>query len=289
MRRALHPLFADEIRGSYKLFISNVAHELRTPLSVMKTTSEVALLDPDLPRDVRRAFVEIIQELNRSSEIINNLVTLNALQNPERMAVQSLDLAVIVEDMVKKLSSLARERSVKVRVRYTSGALVIGNRSALETVVYNLIKNAIAFTPIDAMGTVVVRIVRENEVVRLVIEDQGIGMSSEELRHIFEPFYRADTSRNRAISQSGSGLGLTIVQEMVHAHGGAITIESKKRAGTTATVTLPRGGFTSDTGREEYTARRPAEISGKDGAHEPHGGRRYFREGVRVKKGIAGA
>ncbi len=246
----------------------------------MKTTSEVALLDPDLPRDVRRAFVEIVQELNRSSEIINNLVTLNTLQNPERMAVQSLDLTAIVEDMVKKLSSLARERSVKVRVRHTSGALVIGNRSALEAAVYNLVKNAIAFTPIDAMGTVVVRLVREDAVVRLVIEDQGIGMSAEEIRHIFEPFYRADTSRNRAISQSGSGLGLTIVQDIVRAHGGSIHIESKKRVGTTATITLPRGGFTSDTGREEYTAKRPAEISGKDGAHEPHRGRRYFRESV---------
>lgn len=255
----------------------------------MKTTSEVALLDPDLPREVRRAFVEIVQELNRSSEIINNLVTLNTLQNPERMAVQSLDLAVIVEDMVKRLSSLARERSVRVRVRYSSGSLVIGNRSALEAAVYNLIKNAIAFTPIDTMGTVVVRLVREDSVVRLIIEDQGVGMSAEEIRHIFEPFYRADTSRNRAISQSGSGLGLTIAQDIVRAHNGTIQIESKKRVGTIATITLPRGGFTSDTGREAYTARRPADISGKDGAHEPHGGRRYFREAVRVRKGIAGA
>jgi signal transduction histidine kinase len=226
-----------------KLFISNIAHELRTPLSTIKTSSEVALLDEKLPSDLKRTFNEIVEELNRVSEIINNLLSLNTLTRPERMQFSSVDIAPIAETAIKRHMTLARERGIKVLIRKEPGALVWGNAMALEQVMMNLIKNALSYTPADAQGTVTVTVRPDGTgMVLFAVQDTGIGISQADLFHIFEPFYRADTSRNRAIQQTGSGLGLTIVNEMVRSHHGRIRIESQKRKGTTVSVYLPQGG-----------------------------------------------
>lgn len=224
-----------------KLFISNIAHELRTPLSIIKTTSEVALLDPGLSRDTKRSYTEIIEELNRISEIINNLLSLNNLTRPERARFINVDLGAVLDEVAESLRPLARERGVTFTSRSEAGSIVLGNRSALTQVAHNIIKNGILFTPKG--GSVAVRLRPEESRVILEVRDSGMGMSEEELRHIFEPFYRADSSRNRATEHTGSGLGLTIAQEMVRAHHGSITIDSAKRKGTTVVVLLPRGGL----------------------------------------------
>lgn len=239
--RFLRATFATEILQSQKLFISNVAHELRTPLSTIKTVSEVSLLDPALARETRRSFVEITEELNRVSEILDNLLSLNALGNPETLPLRHLDYGATVEEVVRKLQPLARKRGVRLTLRAQVGAIVYGNRAGLEQIAHHITKNALAFTP--AEGAVAVRLRPEGEHVVLEVQDSGIGMSQEEVAHLFEPFYRADTSRNRSVEHSGSGLGLTIVHEMVRMHGGTIRIDSKKRHGTTVVVLLPRGGF----------------------------------------------
>lgn len=231
-----------------KLFISNIAHELRTPLSTIKTSSEVALLDDRLPAGLKYTFKEIIEELNRVSEIINNLLSLNTLTRPERMQFSSIDIAPLAEAAVRRHALLARERGIKVIVRKEPGALVWGNATALEQVMTNLVKNALSYTPENAGGVVTVMVRPELSaqpgpgMVLFGVSDTGIGISQEDLFHIFEPFYRADTSRVRKIKKSGSGLGLTIVNEMVRAHHGRIHIESQKRKGTTVSVYLPRGG-----------------------------------------------
>ncbi len=226
-----------------KLFISNIAHELRTPLSTIKTSSEVALIDDSLPSDVRKTFKEIIEELNRISEIINNLLSLNTLTRPERMQFGNIDIAPLAESAVRRHLPLARERGVKISVRKEPGAVVWGNSIALEQIMLNLIKNALSYTPEDADGQVTVTVRPDSQgMVLFAVTDTGIGMSQEDLNHIFEPFYRADTSRNRDVKKTGSGLGLTIVNEMVRAHRGRIHIDSQKRKGTTVMIFLPQGG-----------------------------------------------
>lgn len=235
-----------------KLFISNIAHELRTPLSTIKTSSEVALLDDELPEPLKATFQEIVEELNRISEIINNLLSLNTLTRPERMQFSSVDIAPLAEEAVKRLMPLARERGIKVILKKEPGALVWGNSMALEQVMTNLIKNALSYTPRDSGGMVTVT-VRPSDAgqVLFAVSDTGIGISQQDLFHIFEPFYRADTSRNRQVQQSGSGLGLTIVNEMVRTHHGRIHIESQRRKGTTVSVYLPRGGRPAREGEGE--------------------------------------
>jgi signal transduction histidine kinase len=225
-----------------KLFISNVAHELRTPLSTIKTSSEVTLLDEKLPLSVRRVMQQTIVELDRISEILNNLLSLNTLNRPERMQFQNIDLGPIVDMIVERLATLAQERGIRVLVKKDEYRLVWGNATALEQVTSNIVKNALAYTPKNSGGTVSISLKPDyHGAVVFAVSDTGIGISQEDLFHIFEPFYRADTSRVRNIKKSGSGLGLTIVNELVRVHHGKIHIQSARRKGTTVSVFLPSG------------------------------------------------
>jgi signal transduction histidine kinase len=225
-----------------KLFISNVAHELRTPLSVIKTSTEVALLDPDMPASSRSVLDDIVRELDRISEIINNLLSLNSLMRPERMQMGNVRLGDIAERVIERLDPLARERNIELTLRKEGYDVVWGNATGLEQVVGNIIKNAVNYTQkaTDGAVTVLIRPDYRGSIV-FSVSDNGIGISQKDLAHIFEPFYRADTSRVRNIPHSGSGLGLAIVSDIVRNHHGKITIESARSSGTTVSVSLPVG------------------------------------------------
>ena len=225
-----------------KIFISNVAHELRTPLSTIKTTTEVALLDDSLPIAMRGTLEEIVHELDRISEIINNLLSLNSLTRPERMQLRAVALGPLVDTVVGRHLALAQERKVEIRVHKDTHDLVWGNATGLEQIFTNLIKNAISYTQKNTGGIVVVALEPDYRgSVIFSVTDNGIGISQTDLGHIFEPFYRADTSRMRDIRKSGSGLGLAIVNEIVRAHHGKIHIQSTRNKGTIVSVSLPVG------------------------------------------------
>lgn len=222
-----------------KLFISNVAHELRTPLAIIKTSTEVALIDDTLPKDVQETLHDIIAELDRLSEIINNLLSLNNLTRPERMQFKPTDVGEIVKTVIARHLTLAQERGIRLVVKKGEDTEVWGNPSALEQIITNVVKNAVSYTPKDTKGVVTVTVLPEGDMMIVTIADNGIGISEEDLNHIFEPFYRADMSRVRRIKKSGSGLGLTIVNELVRAHHGKIQIQSTKGKGTTLSISLP--------------------------------------------------
>lgn len=234
--------------ASQKLFISNVAHELRTPLSTIKTSTEVALIDTGLPQDARETFTEILGELERVSEILNNLLSLNTLTRPERMLFKGLDLLPIAEATIGRHRPLARERGIRLRLKAQPGSIAWANPMAIEQIMSNVIKNALLYTRAQSDGSVVVsiRAVAPTEVqpeatpmILFEVEDTGIGIAPEDLAHLFEPFYRADISRTRLVKKTGSGLGLTIVNEMTRAMGGTVEVQSKKGRGTTVSVLLP--------------------------------------------------
>jgi signal transduction histidine kinase len=221
--------------SAQKQFIGNVAHELRTPLSVIKTNTEVALLENDISAEIKQIMRSNVEELDRVSEIINNLLSLSALVRPERMEFSAIDLSELVSSVVGKYSQLARHGNHDVTVRKSPQALVWGNATALEQVVGNLLKNAIQYTPQG--GHVVLTISPVGGQVELTIQDSGIGIARKDLFRIFEPFYRAEQSRNR--SQGGSGLGLTIVSELLKLLGGKITIRSAVGRGTSVILLFP--------------------------------------------------
>ena len=223
-----------------KLFISNIAHELRTPLSVIKTSTEVALLDDRITASSRTTHTDVLSELDRVSHILDNLLSLNILNRPERIEFNHVDLGPLADNVVKQLSSLARERGIEIIVKKDAYRIVWGNATALEQIMMNLIKNAVSYTPKGVGGEVTILIQPDYQgSIIFSVSDTGIGISQRDLFHIFEPFYRADTSRVRNIRKVGSGLGLTIVNELVRIQHGKIHIRSVPRKGTTVSVSLP--------------------------------------------------
>lgn len=225
-----------------KRFIGNVAHEIRTPMAIIKTNTEVALMDPALPKDIREVFEETIVELDRMSETINNLLTFDTLVRPGSMKIGPVDMASIVRDVAGRHEELAYSRGVALSVHVKDNVYVNGNGTALEQIVTNLVKNAINYTPRDQDKTVEVGLgIDMNDRVVITVADSGIGIAQKDLYHIFEPFYRADTSRARGVGTGSSGLGLAIVNEIVRLHRGSISIKSALNQGTTIKVYFPQG------------------------------------------------
>ena len=224
--------------NAQKQFIGNIAHELRTPLSVIKTNTEVALFDGNVSREMRDTLDDTISELDRISDIINNLLSLNVLVRPEKITFDNVDIGAVADRMREHLANLIEKKRIAVSVEKGEYRTVWGNTTALEQIVMNVLKNAVNYTP--AGGRIAIAIGPDYQgSMLLTIEDSGIGIDEKDLRQIFEPFFRADQSRARVTG--GSGLGLAIVSELVKLHRGRISIRSVKDKGTTVSISLPCG------------------------------------------------
>lgn len=222
--------------ASQKQFIGNVAHELRTPLAVIKTNTEVALFSQSLGAETRAIMNSNVEELDRASQIINNLLSLSASVRPERIEFSAVDVAAIAGTVMEKMGPLAQVRNLDLTFRKGSSAYVWGNPAALEQILMNVVKNAINYTGRGGHVALTVDSIGENRV-EVVIQDSGTGIARQDLFRIFEPFYRADPSRNKA--SGGTGLGLAIVSELVKLHRGKITVRSAVGRGTTVVISLP--------------------------------------------------
>jgi len=236
IRTALAP--TKNALASQKQFIGNIAHELRTPLSIIKTNTEVRLFDSDVPDAARELHVSTLEELDRVSEIINNLLSLDTLVRPGGLTFSQIDLGTVVDKEIHTLSEFARRKKISVTSRISDFRTVYGNETALEQVVLNIVKNAISYTPQGGQVSIAVEPDHRGSVI-LTIEDTGIGIPEKDLLKIFEPFYRGSASRSR--HDGGSGLGLAIVSELVRLHGGRISVRSVLKRGTTVIVSLPAG------------------------------------------------
>jgi signal transduction histidine kinase len=217
-----------------KRFVNNIAHELRTPLAIVRTNTDVALGLPSLPGAVREMLLGNIRELERISQIMNNLLTLNKVMNEEHMQFANTDLAAVVTHACAAAKGIADQKEVALDCRAGRTPPVDGNAVALEQVAFNLIENAITYTKRGGS----VRVFTQpagRYYVDLVVQDTGSGIAKEDLYHIFEPFYRS----RRAPRGIGSGLGLTIVNEIIRMHRGKIRLRSKKGEGTTVTISVP--------------------------------------------------
>lgn len=233
-RIALHPV--REALIMQKRFISSVAHELRTPLAVLKTQNEVALLDATPGTQTAETFRENIEEIDHITAILNNLLLFNRVDTFESIKFDQVDITTIIEAVVTRLSEVARKKGVVLQSDETVVPHVYGNATALEQALFNITKNAIDYTKRGGMVNIKCTAITEREVTISVI-DTGIGIERKHLRHIFEPFFRTDAGRD--ISR-GSGLGLAIVFEIVKLHNGKIMVESIPSEGTTIQLVLPR-------------------------------------------------
>lgn len=229
---------------SQKQFVGNIAHELRTPLSIIKTNTEVALFNERLDADTADTLRSNVEELDRISHIINNLLSMSALLRPEKMEFTNVDTDLIIDRVVSVLADLSERKQIAITVVRGPQRMVWGNAAALEQIMINIVKNALNYTP-NGGG---VKVSSESNYlgqIELRVEDTGIGIAEKDFYHIFEPFYRGDQSRNR--KSGGSGLGLAIVSELIKVHKGSILIRSTPNVGTTVVVTL-RPGHKQKTG-----------------------------------------
>lgn len=227
----------DEIR---RQFVSNVSHELRTPIASMKIIAETLLHSKPGQIEVYDDFMmDINSELDRLNKIIETLLT---MVNLEREGLQLEYTQVIVNHLVQKtvegLLPLANQRNVTITVKPTPNIFCPLDGHKIKQCLINIISNGIRYTPEG--GSVIIDIQDEKDQVTIKISDSGIGIPEEDLKRIFERFYRVDAARAR--DTGGSGLGLSIAHQIISLHHGRIDVESTLNVGTTFSITLPKQG-----------------------------------------------
>jgi heavy metal sensor kinase len=223
--------------GEIKRFTADASHELRNPVSFVRTTAELALRNREIDSESRRAFEEIVAECGKANRLLGDMLTLaRADADTAQLAFEPVDLAEVAKAVHQKARLFAAERGQVLTVFWEEGcrAIVRGDYAALNRLLLILLDNAARYTP--ARGRIQVTVSAAEKKVMLTVEDDGIGISEADLPHIFERFYRADPSRSGA---EGTGLGLSIAKWIVTVHGGTIAVTSKQSAGSVFTIVLP--------------------------------------------------
>ncbi len=218
-------------------FTSNAAHELRTPLSLMRSQVELTLARPREPAEYRDALANLHGDIDRLTTIVSILLAL-ARADSERLQLvrEPADLGEIVPLVLASYASQAGEKGIRLLDR-SSPAPVLVDDDLIVQLLVNLIDNALAHTPPG--GTIAVGTETESGRTGLWVEDTGTGIAPEHQPHIFERFYRADAGRDRGAG--GVGLGLAFCKAIAEAHGGSLTVESEPGHGARFDVCLPRG------------------------------------------------
>ena len=232
MSEKVHSL--DEARNQ---FVSNASHELKTPLATMKILIESMIYQDDMPPELRQEFLtDINKEIDRLSSVVGDLLTLVHIDSHKLHLRRELMLfSETVRETVSRLTPLAKKRGQEIVSDIQEGCEMFADPGKLAQVCYNIIENAIKYTP-DG-GTITVRLKKAGRDAVLEISDTGVGIPEEDLPHVFDRFYRVDKARSR--DTGGTGLGLSIVQQIIRLHAGSVTVQSVRGEGTTFTVQLP--------------------------------------------------
>jgi heavy metal sensor kinase len=217
-------------------FLADAAHELRTPVAVVRSQTDVALQRARPVDEYVLALNAIRTETEHLSAIVDDLL-LMARADAAQLPVQKdlVDLVEIVDECCRSLRPLAQERNLTLRWNVGLEQSVCADGRLLRRAVANLLSNAISYTP--GGGTISVDVRREPERAVLEVADTGIGIASEDLPHVFDRFYRA--RQQGGIGTEGSGLGLGIVKMIADLHGGSVTVESRLGAGSTFSLAIP--------------------------------------------------
>jgi heavy metal sensor kinase len=223
-------------------FTADASHELRTPLTAIRTEAEVALGRPLREADCQLLLGSILEECDRLTRLTDQLLALAREDAAAaRQAREPVDLSALARDVAETMRPLAESRGVRLEVKAGDPLVVRGDGPRLRQVLYNILDNAIKYTP---EGTVTLRAGHRGPAAMLTVHDTGIGIAAEHLPRVFDRFYRVDKARSR--EQGGTGLGLSIAQNIIIAHGGTIELASTPGRGTTCTVTLPVGAGGGD-------------------------------------------
>ena len=228
---------ARALDDSRKEFVSNVSHELKTPITSVKILADSLVQQEDVPVELYREFMEdITKEIDRENQIINDLLALVKMdKTAAELTVTQLDINELVEKVLKRLRPIARKQNVELVLESIRPVTAAVDEVKMSQIISNLVENAIKYNREN--GWVKVTIDADHQFFTITVADSGIGIPEDSVEHIFERFYRVDKSHSREIG--GTGLGLAIARGAVLLHHGSIRLESKMDEGTTFYVKIP--------------------------------------------------
>jgi two-component system sensor histidine kinase SenX3 len=218
-------------------FVANISHELRTPVGALGLLAETIQDEPEIGT-VRRLAGRMVAEADRVAATIEDLLELSRIEFGDETHIDQLDVDAVVVEATSRLAAAAEQRGVEIRRTGAESCLLVGDRRQLVSAVYNLVDNAVKFSPTGS--EVEVQVEELIDGVRIAVKDRGAGIPSSDLDRIFERFYRVDRARSR--ETGGTGLGLAIVRHVAGNHGGEVTVRSEEGIGTTFALRLPFGG-----------------------------------------------
>ena len=216
--------------------IATVAHELKNPLTSVMGHLEMLESSPDLSGTTRTSLNAMDRGARRMVRVIEDLLLLSKVGDPDPVIAAPVDLARIVDDVVDLITMPAEQKQLAVTVELPAGpVLALGDHDELDRIAANLVSNAVKYTP--ASGSVRIRLDRVGDDVLLTVADEGIGISQDDLLRLGTEFFRS--SNPDAVAQPGTGLGLAIVRRIVDRHGGRLEVQSELGRGSTFQVWLP--------------------------------------------------
>lgn len=218
-------------------FVSNVSHEMKTPIAIVKNYAELLKKD-DITEEQRKEYAQSIEgAAMRLSNLISNILKLNKLENQRIiLEVEAYDVCRQLCDCILQFEEAWDEKEIELETEIDDVAMVEADESLLELVWNNLLSNALKFT--EPGGTVSVKQMTEESLIKIAISDTGCGMGADVMNHIFDKFYQGDTSH----SKEGNGLGLALVKRVLELMDGDIQVFSEPGKGSAFLVTLPAAG-----------------------------------------------
>jgi two-component system phosphate regulon sensor histidine kinase PhoR len=217
-------------------FVANASHELRTPIANIRAMVETLSVDPDDREMVQRYYPRLIEEAERLSRLVSDLLHLAKSESSATISPVSVSLDTLIISVLNRLNNKAAKHHINIKNSTPSSITILGDAEALEQVIFNLLDNALMYTPEN--GEVNLSLEETEDEVIFRCADTGIGIPEKDQSRIFERFYRVDRARSRA--EGGTGLGLAIVKHIVENHRGNISVKSEMGQGTTFTVRLPK-------------------------------------------------
>ena len=226
------------LEGLHREFAANVSHELKTPLTSIKSLTETLLTGALEDAQNNRRFVSMIdQDATRLTRLIDDLLELSQMESKASpLNLQPVNLRSLIESLLPMFQQPMQERQITMEVMIPSDTpQVQADPDRLRQVFVNLIDNAVKFNTPNGRVSIRAQIFKAQ--IRILVEDAGVGIPEQDLPRIFERFYRVDKARSRELG--GTGLGLAIVKHLVELHHGTVEVESRLGSGSTFTITLP--------------------------------------------------
>lgn len=218
-------------------FVSNVSHEMKTPIAVIKNYAELLGMEQVSQAERKEYAKNIGEAASRLTSLINNILRLNKLENQSMdVRIERYDLSGQMEEYILQYDELLDEKEIELTVHMEENMFVTADRELMGLVWNNLLSNAVKFT--EKGGSVEVALSQGTDFVEASISGTGCGMSRESIRHIFDKFYQGDTSHSR----EGNGLGLALAKRVLELMDGEIRVESREGVGSIFTVRLPDTG-----------------------------------------------